>query len=64
MKNKCLVCGKENLSKDEIGINKKLINKNVSQLYCMDCLAIFLDVSVADLEDKIEQFKEEGCTLF
>jgi len=64
MSNNCMVCGKSKLSKDEVGLNKKLINKNIKSLYCLDCLAVFLDVSVEDLEDKIEEFKEEGCTLF
>ena len=30
----------------------------------MDCLADFLNVTVEELLDKIEEFKEEGCELF
>lgn len=60
----CFVCGKTNLDKDTIGINKKLIDENINSFYCMDCLAEYLEVSVDDLYDKIEEFKEEGCTLF
>ena len=33
-------------------------------VYCMECLADYLEVSVEDLQDKIEEFKEEGCKLF
>lgn len=35
----CYVCGKENLSKDEIGITKKLIDKKNEKvlLYIMPC---------------------------
>lgn len=60
----CISCGKKNLSKDEIGINKKLIDEKCDNFYCLDCLATYLDVSVEDILDKIEEFKEEGCTLF
>ncbi len=61
---KCYVCGKAPLSKDEIGLTKKLIAKNASNFYCIDCLADFLEVTVDELSAKLEEFKEEGCTLF
>ncbi len=65
MKNvRCISCGREQLSKNEIGINKKLLGENVKTLYCLDCLAEYLDVSTQDILDKIEEFKEEGCKLF
>ncbi len=60
----CYVCGKENLSKDEIGITKKLIDKNTNKFYCISCLAEYLEVTEEELLDKIEEFKNEGCTLF
>ncbi len=60
----CYVCGKRDLSKDEVGITKKLMGKNTKELYCLPCLAETLEVSVEELEDKIEEFKNEGCTLF
>lgn len=60
----CYVCGKENLSKDEIGLTKKLIDKKTMNFYCIDCLAEYLEVTTEELLDKIEEFKEEGCTLF
>lgn len=64
MKQECLACGKNNLDKDTIGINKKLLGKNNKKFYCLDCLADYLGCSVADLLEKIEEFKEEGCDLF
>ena len=60
----CYVCGKENLSKDEIGLTKKLIDKKTMNFYCIDCLAEYLEVTTEELLDKIEEFKEDGCTLF
>lgn len=64
MKAECVICRKQILEKDTIGINKKLLGKQVKNFYCLDCLADYLDVSVEDLLAKIEEFKEEGCTLF
>lgn len=61
---KCYVCGKAPLSKDEIGLTKKLIAKNALNFYCIDCLADYLEVTVDELSAKLEEFKEEGCTLF
>ena len=60
----CISCGKQNLSKNTIGINKKLLGRNITNFYCMECLADYLEVSVEDLQEKIEEFKDEGCKLF
>ena len=64
MSKECLACGKKQLAKDTIGINKKLLGKDIKTFYCMDCLADYLGCTVEDLQEKIEEFKEEGCTLF
>lgn len=64
MKIECVICGKRNLDKDTIGINRKLLGDKISQFYCMDCLAEYLGCSVDDILDKIEEFKAEGCKLF
>lgn len=61
---KCYVCDKEPISKDEIGLTKKIIDKKTKIFYCLDCLADYLEVTVEELQAKIEEFKDEGCTLF
>ena len=61
---KCYVCGKSPLSKDEIGITKKLIDKKTVNFYCLPCLAEYFEVDEEELVAKIEEFKNEGCTLF
>ena len=60
----CVSCGKKPLVQNEIGINKKLLGDDTIKFYCLDCLAEYLEVSVQDIIDKIEEFKEEGCKLF
>ena len=64
MKNNCVMCGKEHLNKDTIGINKKLLGEDIENFYCLDCLAEYLGCTDDELHDKIEEFKEEGCKLF
>lgn len=59
----CLECKKE-LNKDEIGLNKKMLGKNTKEFLCIDCLGTFLNTDTEILQEKIIQFKDEGCTLF
>lgn len=61
---KCIACGKSDLDKDTIGINKKLLGEDVPTFYCLECLADYLGCEVQDILDKIEEFKEDGCKLF
>lgn len=69
MKNKtkqqsCIACGKSKLTKDEIGINIKLLGEIIENFYCLDCLADYLGCNTQNIIDKIEEFKEDGCRLF
>ena len=61
---RCYVCSKEPLTKDEIGLVKKMIDKNSDKFYCLAWLAEYFEVTQEELQAKIEEFKEEGCTLF
>ena len=60
----CVICGRRNLENNTIGINKKLLGEDIGNYYCMDCLAEYLECTVEELLDKIEEFKAEGCKLF
>lgn len=64
MKKKCYLCGKEHLTKNEIALTKKLIDRDTRVFYCINCLAEYLEVDVEILIAKIEEFKEQGCDLF
>lgn len=65
MRNKnCYNCGKEALSKNEIGLTKKLLDEDSKQFFCLDCLAEYLEVDTEFLLDKVEMFKEQGCNAF
>lgn len=59
----CIICGKP-LEKDWIALHKKLLDVNAKKFQCIECLADTLCCDVSDLEIKIEEFKEAGCTLF
>jgi len=60
----CKVCGKEPLTKDEIGLTKKLFDAEAKAFFCLSCLAEYLEVEEEYLRDKLQEFKDEGCTLF
>lgn len=59
----CFECGKS-LKKDEVALSKKLIDVDTEEFYCLPCLAEYLGCEKGDLEIKIREFKEQGCTLF
>ena len=60
---KCYLC-EANLDKDAIGLNKKLLDRNLSRFLCINCLASHLDTSVEELKVKLSDFKDQGCKLF
>ena len=60
----CKSCFKAPLEKNEIGACKKLLGDDGDGFLCLECLASYLECSVDDLLDKIEEFKDEGCELF
>lgn len=64
MKYECVACGKDILDRDTVGINKKLLGIDVKNFYCIDCLADYLECTVDELLEKINEFKIEGCKLF
>ena len=59
----CRECGNP-LSKDEIGLTKKLLDMKGKEFFCFSCLAEYLEVEEEFLREKVEEFKNEGCTLF
>ena len=63
MEERCYGCGRH-LTKDEIGINRKLIDPDMREFQCLDCLAEELETTTETLLIKIVEFKEDGCTLF
>ncbi len=59
----CCECSKT-LRKDETALCKKLLGLDIEEFYCIDCLSEYLECDKDDLEIKIQEFKEQGCTLF
>lgn len=60
----CTYCDMEKLSKDAIGLNKKLIHRQIERMMCVPCLAAYLETTVDELENMVEEFKLQGCALF
>ena len=59
----CCECSKA-LKKDEVALSRKLIDVDTEDFYCLDCMAEYFGCEVEELRIKIQEFKEQGCTLF
>ena len=59
----CISCGKPELSKDEVGINMKLLGENVDNFYCLNCLADYLEVTAQEIHFTAE-FKQAFWDLY
>lgn len=60
---KCMQCGAD-LSADEIGLHRKLVNRGATEYLCFDCLARHFSVDKSRFPEMIEKFKADGCSLF
>ena len=59
----CMQCGRE-LTGDEIGLHKRIINRGDTSYWCIGCLAKRFCCEESLLREKIEHFRRMGCTLF
>lgn len=60
----CAYCDKEKLSKNDIGLNKKLIHPQIERMRCLTCMAAYFETTEEELKEMIERFKQQGCALF
>ena len=59
----CVGCGRR-LTRDEIAVTKKLVNRGATSFLCVPCLARRFEVTEADIRERIAYFRSTGCTLF
>lgn len=59
----CMQCVKA-LTFNEVGAYKKFVNRGSTSFLCKTCLAAKLGVTVEQIDEKIDQFRAQGCTLF
>lgn len=60
----CAYCDNENLSKDEIGLNKKLIHHQVERMMCFACISEYFETPEEEMKEMVKEFKRQGCELF
>ena len=63
VKTDCIKCGKT-ISKDEIALHKKIVNRGATEHMCINCCEEYFSVTVELLEEKIVQYRKMGCRLF
>lgn len=59
----CFKCGRP-LTCDEVAVYRKLVARNAVQFMCKTCLARYFEVEEERIDQKILQFKRQGCLLF
>ncbi len=59
----CRRCGRA-LTRDEIAVTRKLVNRGAREFCCVSCLADYFDVTPEDIQERIRYFRSTGCTLF
>lgn len=59
----CCVCRKQ-LVTDEVALSQRLLGMQIGSFYCLDCLAVKLNVTVSRLQELTRRFKEMGCAYF
>ena len=59
----CIVCCRP-VTSDEMAMTRKLINRGAPQFLCLPCLARRFDAAEEELLERMQAFKDMGCTLF
>lgn len=59
----CMECGRS-LTYNEVGAYKKFVNRGSTRFLCKTCLSAKLGITEEEIDEKIRQFKLQGCTLF
>lgn len=59
----CKQCGAR-LTRDEVAVTKKLVNRGAAEFMCERCLASYYRVEVSDIRERMDYFRAMGCTLF
>lgn len=59
----CYNCNRP-ATKDVVALNKKLLGLDTKRVLCISCLAEYFNCTEDELENSIEEFKMQGCTLF
>ena len=59
----CMECGRE-LTRDEISLHKKMINRGSVQFLCITCLAAYYSTTEEAMQERIRHFRSQGCLLF
>ena len=59
----CMNCNRP-LTADEVAVHRKLVSRESTRFMFKTCLAAYFDVTEEKIDQKIIQFKRQGCLLF
>ena len=59
----CISCEKE-LTSEDVGFHKKMVNRGAEEFMCIDCLCEYFGIPREKADEMIENFRRMGCVLF
>ncbi|WP_207742123.1 phosphoadenosine phosphosulfate reductase family protein [Clostridium paraputrificum] len=62
--NKTCSCCNKKLKKDDVGLSMKLYGRQIKRFKCVKCIAKDYKTTTKELKERIEHFKNSGCSLF
>ncbi|WP_195966845.1 hypothetical protein [Clostridium sp. 1001283B150210_160208_E6] len=62
--NKTCSCCSKKLKKDDVGLSMKLYGRQIEKFKCVKCIAKDYKTTTKELKERIEHFKNSGCSLF
>ena len=60
----CSDCGKNVRQNDVLAMNMKMYGRNITEFKCKKCLMKDLNMNKDEWNEKVKDFKAQGCTLF
>lgn len=52
------------LTKDDIGLHRKLVNRAATEFMCIKCLAAYFGITEKQCRELIDNFRAAGCSMF
>lgn len=63
MERLCVSCSAP-LTRDDIALHRKLVNRNATEYMCIKCLASYFSITEKQCRELVDHFRTAGCSIF